>query len=484
LAEISRSREAAKAGLDRLQGQIDDPKGKELLRQMVEVHEQYVVGQQHLLKLINAGADDEANAYLKAELRPIQSALRKAVAEQVGVQREITKQMAAAAAETYTDTRLLMFQLGAAALAIAALVAWWITRSITRPLARALEVANTVAAGDLTSRIDVTTRDEMGQLLQALKSMNENLAQTVSTVRSGTETIASASAQVAAGSQDLSARTEQQAGSLEETASSMEQLTSTVKQNADNARQANALAEVASNVAARGGEVIEQVVGTMGEINSSASKISDIIGVIDGIAFQTNILALNAAVEAARAGEQGRGFAVVATEVRNLAQRSAAAAKEIKTLIGDSTEKVEAGSKLVSQAGSTMQEIVESVKRVTDIMAEITSASAEQTAGIEQINQAIIQMDEVTQQNASLVEETANASASMQDQAAQLAQAVAVFRLQPAQPAHAAPVARSVAPAVAAQARVRPSAARANAPIRLPAKKQLAPGAEADWEEF
>jgi methyl-accepting chemotaxis protein len=369
-----------------------------------------------------------------------------------------------------------MFGLGAAALALAALVGWWITVSITRPVARALEVANTVAAGDLTSRIDVTTRDEMGQLLQALKSMNENLARTVSSVRSGTETIATASAEVAAGSLGLSARTEQQAGALEETASSMEELTSTVKQNADNARQANLLAEMASTVAARGGEVIEQVGGTMGDINSSASKIGDIIGVIDGIAFQTNIIALNAAVEAAGAGEQGRGFAVVATEVRSLAQRSAAAAKEIKTLIGDSTEKVEAGSKLVSQAGSTMQEIVESVKRVTDIMSEITAASQEQTAGIEQINQAIVQMDEVTQQNAALVEETAAASASMQDQAAQLAQAVAVFRVEQA---HAAPV----SPPAAAVSTPRPTAT-----VRQPVQKQLASpkatSAEAEWEAF
>ena len=294
---------------------------------------------------------------------------------------------------------------------------------------RALEVANTVAAGDLTSRIEVTTRDEMGQLLQALKTMNENLARTVGTVRSGTGTITVAANEVAAGNQDLSSRTEQQASSLEETASSMEELTSTVKQNADNARQANVLADAASQVAQRGGAVISQVVGTMGEIDASAGKISDIIGVIDSIAFQTNILALNAAVEAARAGEQGRGFAVVASEVRNLAQRSAAAAKEIKGLINDSTGKVASGSKLVAEAGATMQEIVDSVRRVTDIMGEITSASQEQTAGIEQINQAVAEMDNVTQQNAALVEEAAAAAEAMKDQAAMLTAAMAAFRI-------------------------------------------------------
>jgi methyl-accepting chemotaxis protein len=319
--------------------------------------------------------------------------------------------------------------LGAAILLLAAAIAWAISASITGPVARALEVANTVAAGDLTSRIEVRTRDEMGQLLQALKGMNESLARTVQTVRSGTETIATASSEVAAGSQDLSARTEQQAGSLEETASSMEELTSTVKQNADNARQANALAESASNVAARGGAVIEQVVGTMRDIHDASGKIADIIGVIDGIAFQTNILALNAAVEAARAGEQGRGFAVVASEVRNLAQRSAAAAREIKGLIVDSNGKVADGSKLVGEAGSTMREIVDSVRRVTDIMTEITTASQEQSGGIEQVNQAIAQMDEVTQQNAALVEQTSAAAEAMQDQAARLAQAVSVFRV-------------------------------------------------------
>ena len=304
-----------------------------------------------------------------------------------------------------------------------------IARSVSRPIEQAVKVAQQVAMGDLTNRIEVTSKDETGKLMQALKDMNENLVRIVSNVHSGTNAIATASSQIAAGNLDLSSRTEQQASSLEETASSMEELTSTVKQNADNARQANQLAASASDIALQGGAIVVRVVHTMGAINDSAKKIVDIISVIDGIAFQTNILALNAAVEAARAGEQGRGFAVVATEVRSLAQRSAAAAKEIKTLIGDSVEKVDAGSKLVAQAGSTMDEVVNSVKRVTDIMAEIAAASQEQSAGIEQVNQAISQMDQVTQQNAALVEEAAAAAESLQDQASSLAQTVSVFKL-------------------------------------------------------
>ncbi len=297
------------------------------------------------------------------------------------------------------------------------------------PLRDATRVARAIAGGDLSTRFSSEHGGDTGQLLKALQQMNVNLVAIVSDVRVNVESIHVSSSQIAAGNMDLSSRTEQQASSLEETAASMEEMTSTVKQNADNARQANQLAVTASGVALRGGSAVSEVMGTMGTINASSRKIVDIIGVIDGIAFQTNILALNAAVEAARAGEQGRGFAVVAAEVRSLAQRSATAAKEIKVLIDDSVGKVEEGSKQVAEAGKTMDEIVGSVKRVTDIMAEITAASQEQTQGIEQINQAITQMDQVTQQNAALVEEAAAAASSLQEQASGLSQVVSVFRL-------------------------------------------------------
>jgi methyl-accepting chemotaxis protein len=301
--------------------------------------------------------------------------------------------------------------------------------AITRPVQDALTLAGAVAQGDLTQRIEVQSRDEFGLLLQVLKDMNASLAGIVTDVRSSSDFITTAAQQIAAGNNDLSQRTEQQASSLEETASSMEELTSTVKQNAENAKHANQLAANASDIAVKGGHVVDDVVQTMASISTSSKKIADIISVIEGIAFQTNILALNAAVEAARAGEQGRGFAVVASEVRNLAQRSAAAAKEIKNLIDDSVKKVDAGSKQVDQAGATMNEIVISVKRVTDIMAEITAASDEQSIGIEEVNRAIIQMDEVTQQNAALVEEAAAAAESMQGQAEVLMHAVSIFKL-------------------------------------------------------
>ena len=317
-------------------------------------------------------------------------------------------------------------------LAAVAAIGFFVTQKLMRQLGGepeyAVEISRRIAAGDLTANI-VLKRNDTSSLLAGMKHMNDSLVRIVGEVRSGTDTIATASHQIASGNIDLSARTEQQASSLEETASSMEELTSTVRQNADNARQANQLAISASEVAVKGGAVVSQVVDTMGSINDSAKKIVDIIAVIDGIAFQTNILALNAAVEAARAGEQGRGFAVVASEVRNLAQRSAGAAKEVKALIGDSVEKVAAGTKLVDQAGSTMQAVVDSIKSVTDIMGEITAASQEQTAGIEQINQAITQMDAVTQQNAALVEEAAAASQSLQDQAGGLSRVVGVFQI-------------------------------------------------------
>lgn len=304
-----------------------------------------------------------------------------------------------------------------------------ITKSIVNPLHDAVVLAETVAAGDLRSTVVVEGDDEVARLLSALKDMNDKLAATVGQVRVGTELITVAAKEISTGNADLSSRTESQASSLEETASSMEELTSTVRQNADNARQANQLVVSATNVATKGGAVVNEVVKTMGSIKESSRKVVDIIGVIDGIAFQTNILALNAAVEAARAGEQGRGFAVVAAEVRSLAQRSASAAKEIKSLISDSVGKVDEGSKLVDEAGQTMDEIVTSVQHVADIMSEISAASQEQSAGIEQVNLAIAQMDEMTQQNAALVEEAAAAAESLEEQAQALAQAVSVFKV-------------------------------------------------------
>nr|WP_314541207.1 methyl-accepting chemotaxis protein [uncultured Massilia sp.] len=472
---------------------LTSEKGRAILKRQMELNEQYAQKRQQLLKLIDAGDDAGSRAFLAKELRPVSAAYLVAIDDQVKLQHDMSMEDAAAAQKMYENTRTLMLVLGVVVLALAGIMGWWITRSITRPLKQALDVATAVAAGDLTTRVEVSSTCEVGQLLGALKAMNDNLVATVGTVRSGTDAIATASSQVSAGNQDLSARTEQQASSLEETASSMEELTGTVRQNADNARQANTLAETASGVATRGGAVIAEVVDTMAQIHAASGKITDIIAVIDGIAFQTNILALNAAVEAARAGEQGRGFAVVAGEVRSLAQRSAAAAKEIKTLIDDSSGKVEAGTRLVQQAGTTMTDIVDSVRRVTDILGEISSASQEQSAGIEQVNQAITQMDDVTQQNAALVEEAAAASQALQEQADRLAQAVAVFKLDAAGGRAAAPVAASVAkvavvakPAPAALPVARPVAksAPAAAPAKAPRAAAAAEPAGGEWEEF
>jgi methyl-accepting chemotaxis protein len=304
-----------------------------------------------------------------------------------------------------------------------------VSRTTTRSIRLALKVAQTVAAGDLTCEIRVDSTDEAGQLLRALNAMNESLVGIVRQVRQSSDAIASGSSQIATGNADLSQRTEEQASNLQQTASTMDQLTTTVQNNADTAHQANALAAGASDAAAKGGVVVDQVVGTMDQIATSSKKIADIIGVIDGIAFQTNILALNAAVEAARAGEQGRGFAVVAAEVRSLAQRSANAAKEIKSLIGESVERVETGSRLVHDAGQSMKDIVQQVRRVTDLIAEISTASAEQTQGIGQVGAAVSQLDQVTQQNAALVEESAAAAESLKHQATQLARTVDVFKL-------------------------------------------------------
>jgi methyl-accepting chemotaxis protein len=406
------------------------PEEKALYADFVAMWERYMTEDAKIRTAARAGDDAAARALIRGESNKLIVAMRGQVDKLVTLYGDGGIQAAQHGDEVYNSARGWIITLLAASVALGALGAVLITAWLVRRLGGepdyAAEIAKRIAAGELS--VDVQTRPhDQSSLLFAMKSMRESLANIVGQVRVATDTIATASDQIVAGNLDLSARTEQQASSLEETAASMEELTSTVKQNSESARQANQLALQASGIAQKGGAVVGQVVETMGSINESARKIVDIIGVIDGIAFQTNILALNAAVEAARAGEQGRGFAVVASEVRSLAQRSAAAAKEIKTLIGDSVNQVEAGSMLVSQAGATMEEVVVSVRRVTDIMGEITSAGQEQSAGIEQVNEAIAQMDAVTQQNAALVEEATAASQSMRDQAGSLASLVSIF---------------------------------------------------------
>ena len=379
------------------------------------------------------------------------------------------KTESANAASAHSTARLVMSVSAAVAILFAVFAALWLMRSITRPLAQAVDAADRIAGGDLSGHIVVQSKDETGQLLSSLQRMQQSLVNTVSSVRQNAEGVASASSQIASGNNDLSARTEQQASALEETAASMEELGSTVRQNADNARQANQLAVSASTVAVQGGDVVAEVVETMKGINASSNKIADIISVIDGIAFQTNILALNAAVEAARAGEQGRGFAVVAGEVRSLAGRSAEAAKEIKSLITASVERVEQGTALVDKAGATMTEVVASIRRVTDIMGEISAASSEQSAGVGQVGEAVTQMDQATQQNAALVEEMAAAASALNAQAGELVNAVAVFKLDTSAtrsaPAPAAPRAPVPAPAFTPQRSALPKSPKASAHI-------------------
>ena len=516
---IEKSRETITKAYEKITPTIRSETGKKLLAATLEARAAFTPVSTQMQDLVKTGKAAEAEALLDSKLRPAQHAYMDALEKLKNMQLDQVHEEVKKGEAAYVQAKWLMFGLLAAMGAIGTLLGWWITRSITHPVAQALDVAEKVAAGDLSSRIEVTSTDEVGRLLGALKAMNESLVRIVGTVRSASDSIATGSAQIASGNADLSQRTEEQASALEETAASMEQLGSTVKQNADNAQQANQLAMGASTVAVRGGEMVSQVVETMKGINDSSKKIADIITVIDGIAFQTNILALNAAVEAARAGEQGRGFAVVASEVRNLAQRSAEAAKEIKSLITASVERVEQGTTLVDQTGATMEEIVTSIKRVTDIMGEINSASREQSTGVNQVGEAVGQMDQVTQQNAALVEESAAAAESLKQQAQQLVGAVAVFKLgsegvhhttASSQPAHkpaahrpliaARPAAfRKVGskpasastPAPAADKPAAPSATSA-AP-RAPAPKAAAPkaaepamagGGNDDWEHF
>jgi methyl-accepting chemotaxis protein len=474
------------ATMKKLESLLTTDEEKALYKTTADLRTKYQAAKDAVMKEKKSGNTAEADRIYKDVFMPAANIYQTRVLEFVSFQRKSIDDIALAIQKANDRSFNQLILLAILLVAIGAVCAFIISRSITRPLKSAVEVATKVAAGDLSTRIYSSSKDEIGDLMHALKGMNDGLRKIVEDVKRGTDMIATASSEIATGNADLSSRTEQQASSLEETASSMEELTSTVKQNSDNARQANQMAITASDVAVKGGHVVSQVVDTMGSINDSAKKIVDIIGVIDGIAFQTNILALNAAVEAARAGEQGRGFAVVASEVRNLAQRSAAAAKEIKSLIGDSVEKVDMGAKLVDQAGATMGEVLASVKRVTDIMGEITSASQEQSAGIEQVNQAIAQMDQVTQQNAALVEEAAAAAESLQDQAAALAGVVSTFKLD-SEVQSATLISRPVAPRQA-QMRTLPGRSKTNPAINAPAPVRSAPHARpltiASREEF
>ncbi|NKE66170.1 HAMP domain-containing protein [Ramlibacter sp. RBP-2] len=488
--EISAASAQISGHQKKLESMISTAEEKALMAQIANKRAAYLDARKAVMKAKADGNTAQARQLVEQGLVPAVAAYEADLTAMVEMQVKDAAASAGKIEHLRQRGELVLVVVGAAAVLLGLAVAWTLTRAITRPLRRAVALAETVAAGDLTTTVAVDSRDETGQLLQSLKDMSGSLAQVVAQVRAGTDAISTASGQIASGNQDLSQRTEEQAASLEETAASMEELTGTVKQNADNARQANQLAQLASEVAVKGGSVVGQVVDTMGGINAASRKIADIITVIDGIAFQTNILALNAAVEAARAGEQGRGFAVVASEVRSLAQRSAAAAKEIKALIDDSVSKVDTGSELVGQAGATMDEIVGSIRRVTDIMGEIAAASAEQTRGIEQVNQAITQMDQVTQQNAALVEEASAAAQSMREQAGALVQAVSVFKVDAMATVRSlAPAARPAQAAARRVAAAHPAAGKlaATAQKAIPAGQRepaLAASGKDEWAEF
>ena len=502
---IGAAREQSSKQIDELDRLVTLSEGKKMLDELKAHRAKYGSGLEALMVLITSDRPDESRTYLSAQLRPVLAAYKASINALSEQQIQIMDATAKDAVSPSNQARLLLIALGAMASLVAAGIGWVITRSLLKQLGgepgEAAEIAQAVSQGDFTRTVPLGAGDTTS-LMASLSAMQGNLAQVVTTVRQGSEGVATASAEIAEGNNDLSARTEQQASALEETAASMEELGATVRQNADSAKQANQLAQRASTIAVQGGNVVGQVVETMTVINDSSRKISDIISVIDGIAFQTNILALNAAVEAARAGEQGRGFAVVASEVRSLAGRSADAAKEIKMLINASVERVEHGTTLVDQAGVTMAEVVSSIKRVTDLMGEISAASNEQALGVSQVGEAVTQMDQTTQQNAALVEEMAAAASSLKSQANELVQAVAFFKVNGA---HAAPrMARTAVRAPANDATPfkgnerraigapgavrRPATAQSSTPTAgATPKTQSKPapaGGDDDWESF
>ncbi|GAA0820220.1 hypothetical protein GCM10009079_25940 [Ralstonia mannitolilytica] len=422
-------RQANGQAYGRLEKLLKTDQGKALFKEQFDARSAYGASVRKFFELVDANRPEDARVLYQGEMSRLQDQYYVLVDKMVDHQAAEMERDVGEAAEQGASAKIQMIVLSVVAALLAIATGGFITRTITRPINRAVQLAEAVAQGNLTHHLEVDTRDEIGRLLGALKHMTENLHRIVGRVRDGTDTITRASREVASGNLDLSSRTEQQASSLEETAAAMEQLTSTVKQNADNAQEASRLASNASQVATKGGDAVGDAIETMSTINASSRKIVDIIGVIDSIAFQTNILALNAAVEAARAGEQGRGFAVVAGEVRSLAQRSAAAAKEIKGLIEDSVSHVGAGTAKVEEAGQIIRDVVAGIQNVTNIVSEISASSREQSQGIEQINEAITQMDKVTQENAALVEQSAAAAQALQDQADQLAHMVSAFRL-------------------------------------------------------
>jgi methyl-accepting chemotaxis protein len=429
LGSVAKANDNIATQLNNFEHALDTEQERALLLQVTAARKKYVPVLGRFISTVKDGQVEQARDLILPEIAPFQAAYFKALDSLVAFQSDRMDQAGRNAEQVSSATRLLMIAMAAVAALLAVAVAFLVSRSITRPLRAAIDIAERVAGGDLQTEVQVSSQDETGQLLHALKEMSDSLVKAVGEVRNGTDTISVAAEEISLGNADLSQRTEAQASELEKTASAMQQLTQTVSQNAESARQANRLVIDASGVATKGGAAVSEVVDMMRSIKESSRKIADIIGVIDGIAFQTNILALNAAVEAARAGEQGRGFAVVASEVRSLAQRSASAAKEIKLLIGDSVKQVDAGGQLVDEAGKTMDALVISVRHVADIMLEISGASDEQSGDIVRINRAISEIDQMTQQNAALVEEAAAAAQSMQFQTHALNQAVSVFKL-------------------------------------------------------